>query len=163
MKILIVDEEQKEAERLQAVVQEFGHTAILTYTAEQAIAAAVAETPDIAIIDTRLPDRPGLDLFRSLRRKPQTRQMFVILANPDTSDEELFFGFNYCSDAHWSRPIEADLLRKVLTLFAEEPDAPDKSYDRFAHHWNKIWDAENDEDYSLEKPLPALRQRINRS
>ncbi len=163
MKILIVDDDPYEVKRLQALVEEYGHQVYTASTGAQALSVLAAEQPDWMILDTGLPDMSGLDVLRQIRLNPDTRQVGVVLVNPNPNDEEVVFGFTYFSDAHWQHPVDANALRRLLALCAEGPDTAEGELEkaRFVQDmWSDKWDAEakRDESYSLERTLDRIRQ-----
>lgn len=77
------------------------------------------EQPSIAIINTVLPDVRGMELFYQLRTHPLLCSTFVILANPQPTEDEILEGFCLHSDLHWQHPIDEAELTNILTQAAQ--------------------------------------------
>jgi two-component system, OmpR family, phosphate regulon response regulator PhoB len=144
LRVLIADNDPNEVERLRKTLADLGHEVLTTDTGSDALRIAEGQQPDVAIFDTILRDFSGLALLRQLRLNPDTRQMVVILIHPDPKDDDVFFGFRYCSDMQLPRPAPTDELVFFLSRVASVTDEGGPRRDRFAHHWSPIWDAERD-------------------
>ena len=65
-KLLLVDDDDPLRSRLARALRDRGLTCVEAANAEQALAVARAEQPDLALVDLRLPDRNGLEVVRDL-------------------------------------------------------------------------------------------------
>jgi two-component system, NtrC family, response regulator AtoC len=66
--VLIVDDEQSVTESFAAVFEQQGHhTVTRAHTGEDAIAAFEAARPDLVLLDLRLPDMSGVDVYARIR------------------------------------------------------------------------------------------------
>lgn len=68
LRILIVNEDMRSADRLKDVLLELGYSTTLTaYSAKRALVAAADFSPSVALLDLELPDMTGFQLARKLR------------------------------------------------------------------------------------------------
>ncbi|HJV70781.1 response regulator [Ideonella sp.] len=69
------------------------------------IACALAQRPDLILLDLQLPDMSGVDVLRALRPEPSLAQCrFIALsanAMPDDVSQALSAGFN----EYWTKPL----------------------------------------------------------
>jgi two-component system, OmpR family, KDP operon response regulator KdpE len=66
--ILIIDDEEQIRRAVSAALSENGTRVLQAGTATEGIELAAAENPDLFVLDLGLPDRPGLEVCRELRR-----------------------------------------------------------------------------------------------
>lgn len=115
MNVLIVDDNKAAADLLQELLGLHDHTARCTYTAQQALDAAAAESFDAALIDLTLPDFPGTEVARRLRASTAegTPKLLIAISGFSAQDtngqaaEGLF-------DHHLQKPIDIDKLGRLL-------------------------------------------------
>src|SRR5579883_1474927 len=119
MKVLVVEDDPVEVQRITSIIKSAGHLMLCTGNGEQAYQTALSERPDVAIIKTILPDMRGMELFYRIRIHPALREMIVILSNPLPAEDEVLEGFCLYSDFHWQWPLDEADLRKVLELLAQ--------------------------------------------
>ena len=66
--VLIVDDERPVTDAFAAFFEKHGsHTVTCAYTGEEAIAAYEASRPDLVLLDLRLPDMTGFDVYAKIR------------------------------------------------------------------------------------------------
>lgn len=75
---LIVDDGTAGCRTLQLHLQAQGHATTTAHSLDDGLAAALAETPDLIIMDIRMPGRSGLDGLPELKGKlPATRVIMI--------------------------------------------------------------------------------------
>jgi len=95
-KILIVEDEKMLAEMYHDRFVQAGFEAILAYSAEEGIEAALKEKPDLILLDILLPRENGIGFLGKLRKNPEIASIKVVAFSnyddPDTKKEALKFG-----------------------------------------------------------------------
>ncbi len=66
-RILVVEDTPAYAEALERTLALEGHRVLLATRAQEALARASAEPPDLVVLDLGLPDRDGYHVLRELR------------------------------------------------------------------------------------------------
>ncbi len=66
-RVLIVDDTDIVRIALEKAVQRMGHSAVSTSDSVEALALAVKDPPDLALVDYRMPRMDGAELFEELR------------------------------------------------------------------------------------------------
>ena len=86
-RILIVDDDESLAAVLAHYFRRAGHTPLPAPTGHAALLAARAH-PDVILLDLGLPDIPGDEVLRRLKRDPYTAQIPVVVVSgePDAAD-----------------------------------------------------------------------------
>jgi CheY-like chemotaxis protein len=92
-RILVVEDDESFATILRDLARELGFQCILTHSANDGVAAALAYRPDAVLLDVNLPDHSGLGVLDQLKRNPQTRHVPVhVLSVEDYTQEALARG-----------------------------------------------------------------------
>lgn len=112
IKILIVEDEALVAMALQRELGVRGFACIVAATAESAVALAIAELPDIVLMDIRLTgERDGIGAAREIRRSTTIPICFVSgYYKDDVSLSDL--GFE--PTAFLQKPVSADAIAKII-------------------------------------------------
>jgi CheY-like chemotaxis protein len=111
--VLIVDDNQAAADLLQELLELQDHTARCSYTGQEALDMAAGERFDAALVDLTLPDVPGIEVARRLRRaaahgEPPLLVAISGYAAGDARDADGVF------DHHLQKPIDFDVLDRIL-------------------------------------------------
>src|SRR5262245_57986929 len=106
-KILCVDDDPYLTDLLRYALTRHGHTVQLAASGSSALLLALANRPDLILLDGKLPDMDGFDLctrFRSSLRVP------VIMLTARTADEEILSGFDNGADDYITKPFSMQIL-----------------------------------------------------
>jgi two-component system, NtrC family, response regulator AtoC len=85
-KILIVDDEKLVRWTLRQKCEEWGYEAVEAETGQRALQAVRGETPDLVLLDVRLPDLSGLEVLEKLKESGEAPPTIMITANPQLDD-----------------------------------------------------------------------------
>ncbi len=85
-KVLVVDDEKLVRWSLRQKCQEWGYQAMEAEDAATALRVAHAESPDLVLLDVRLPDASGLEVLKELKRTGDARAVIMITADPQLED-----------------------------------------------------------------------------
>jgi len=88
VRVLIVEPEAVFAKLLAILIQDAGGLALVTATAEAAIAAIASFRPRMLVVDLVLPRTSGLALIDAVVHNPQTHDI-VVVAMTSSDDPEL--------------------------------------------------------------------------
>jgi signal transduction histidine kinase len=138
-KILIVDDEFDIRLSLSTILEAQGYTTTTVGCAREALDAVHQETPDLVLLDIRLPDQNGFDVCHQLRDEPQTTLLPVILITALNPQQEKVKGIEAGADDFLSKPInKAELLARVRSLLRIK-DLHDMAQSQAAHlaEWNR--------------------------
>jgi len=110
--LLVIDDEPSVQYAFRRVFGDEGVTVLAAQTAAEGRARAVADRPDVIVLDIQLPDGSGLDLFRELHEHDPKRPVIFITAHgtTDTAIEAMKGGaFDYLV-----KPLDLDRLSALL-------------------------------------------------
>ena len=114
LKVLIVDDNQDAAHMLAMYLEVQGHAVSVEYNARAALARAIAEPPQVCLLDIGLPDMDGNQLARSLRQHPQTRDAVLVAISGYGQEPDRALareaGFNH----YFVKPVNAEQLSGLL-------------------------------------------------
>jgi two-component system response regulator AtoC len=85
-KVLIVDDEKLVRWSLGQKCQEWGYQVVEAETGASALRVAREESPDLVLLDVRLPDLGGLEVLQQLKQNGDARAVIMITADPQLDD-----------------------------------------------------------------------------
>jgi DNA-binding response OmpR family regulator len=114
-KILIVEDEVDMAGGLQFNLEARGFTVVLARDGEAGYRAAVAEHPDLVLLDVMLPKRTGYDVCRALRKAQPALPILMLTARGQ--EDEVVLGLKLGADDYVKKPFSvAELMARIETL-----------------------------------------------
>jgi two-component system, response regulator RegA len=110
--LLVVDDDVVFRTRLVRAFEARGLEVTAAGSVDEAIAAAQAETPELALVDLRLPTRSGLDVVRALKTLDETTTIVVLTGYGSiaTAVESVRLG----AAAYLTKPVDADQILTAL-------------------------------------------------
>jgi len=85
-KVLIVDDEKLVRWSLRQKCEEWGYHVLEADNGAAALRVAQHETPDLVLLDVRLPDSNGIELLEQLKKSGDARAVIMITADPQLED-----------------------------------------------------------------------------
>lgn len=84
-RLLIVEDDPDAAQILRDMLERDGFTADIAATGREALAAARSGVYSALLVDLHLPDADGIGLIRTLRARPETRDLPVVVVSGDAA------------------------------------------------------------------------------
>jgi two-component system cell cycle response regulator/two-component system cell cycle response regulator DivK len=118
-KVMLVEDNNMNARLLEHVLIRDGFELVIFSSAEEAIAAAVSEMPDIILMDIQLPGMDGLDAARQLKNESATSMIPIvaITAHAMNGDEDRILQSG--CEGYISKPINTRDVTAKLKSFLE--------------------------------------------
>ncbi len=110
--ILIVDDERLVRWSLRKKFEEWGYTVTEAETAAGALEQWRAQSPDLVLLDVRLPDRSGVELLTQMR--PESEHTAVIMVTADPQLEDVKTALRSGAYDFLTKPFHFDELRVTL-------------------------------------------------
>ncbi len=85
-KVLIVDDEKLVRWSLRQKCEEWGYHVLEADNGTAALRVAQHETPDLVLLDVRLPDSNGIEILEQLKKTGDARAVIMITADPQLED-----------------------------------------------------------------------------
>jgi len=103
--ILIVEDNEKNMKLVRDILAHHGHRVIEAATGEDGVRLALAEKPELILMDIQLPDISGVEALARIRREPALDAVPVLAVSasvmPDEQQRIVSSGF----DAFIAKPI----------------------------------------------------------
>jgi CheY-like chemotaxis protein len=121
MKILYVEDNDDNVYVVRNRLTRIGHTVVVATDGEQGVAMAIAERPDLILMDLRMPGLDGWEATRRLKEHTDTRHIPVIAlsAHAMTGDREKALAAG-CDD-YDTKPIDFARLRGKIDAALAKP------------------------------------------
>ena len=85
-KIMIVDDERLVRWSLRQKCEEWGYLVVEADAGEPGLRLAQRESPDLVLLDVRLPDLSGIEVLEQLKKNGDARAVIMITADPQLDD-----------------------------------------------------------------------------
>lgn len=116
LRVLVVEDEWALRASLASLFEAAGHRADFAADGRNGLALALAEAPDVLVLDLGLPGLDGLSLCRELRARADRHIPVLMLTARDALDDKLQ-GFAVGADDYLVKPFAgAELLARCLAL-----------------------------------------------
>ncbi|PWB69130.1 MAG: hypothetical protein C3F07_20100 [Anaerolineales bacterium] len=110
-KILIVEDDLDIAEMLNAYFRVQGYDVFTVNWGEDGVRAAQTISPDLIILDIRLPDIDGFEVARRLRDDRRTQEIPIIFLTEKRERTDRLQGFEVGADDYITKPFDVQELR----------------------------------------------------
>ena len=100
--ILVVDDEAKIVEVLQSYLEKEGFRVVCAYSGSEALSQFDHYAPVLVILDLMLPDLPGEEVCRAIRKKSRAP---VIMLTAKTEEEDILKGLGIGADDYVTKPF----------------------------------------------------------
>ncbi len=131
-RILIVEDEVSLVTMMRYNLEKRGYQVDEAGDGLEALSRIKEAPPDLVLLDWMLPGLSGIEICRQLRRRPETRDLPIILVTARADDQDAVRGLNTGADDYISKPFSIDaLLARVQALLRRAGGAPEKGEIRF--------------------------------
>lgn len=115
--ILVVEDEAALAAMLRYNLERQGYSVEEAADGEEALLHLAEGPPDLVLLDWMLPRMSGIEVCRQLRRRPETRELPIIIVTARAEDQDAVRGLNIGADDYITKPFSIDaLLARVRAL-----------------------------------------------
>ena len=83
---MVVDDERLVRWSLRQKCEEWGYQVVEADAGEPALKLAQQESPDLVLLDVRLPDISGIEVLEQLKKNSDARAVIMITADPQLDD-----------------------------------------------------------------------------
>jgi twitching motility two-component system response regulator PilH len=115
--VLVVDDSPTDRQFLSDLLAKNGYQVSTAENAEEAMAKAKSQKPDLVLMDVVMPGQNGFQATRALTRDEATKHIPVIICTSKGQDTDKTWGLKQGAKDYVVKPIvAADLLKKIAAL-----------------------------------------------
>jgi two-component system cell cycle response regulator DivK len=120
MKILIVEDNEKNLKLFSVIIKSLGYETLTARNGEEGVTIAKKDSPDLILMDIQMPVMDGITALNILKSDERTKNIPVIALTSYamTGDRERFLGLGF--SAYISKPIDKDGFIKAIENILKE-------------------------------------------
>jgi len=119
-KILLVDDSKTSLFVTQMILRKEPYDLLTAPDGAKGVATALAESPDLILMDVVMPGMNGFEAVQELRSHDQTRQTPVIMVTTRGEEPNVEAGFACGCNDYVTKPVDGvTLLSKIRSLLAQ--------------------------------------------
>jgi two-component system response regulator CpxR len=111
-RILLVDDEREYVHTLSERLQTRNLPAEVVYDGEQALAVLASESPEVMVLDLKMPGIDGIEVLRRVKRDHP--EVEVIILTGHGSDREKELAMELGAFAYLQKPVDIDVLAETM-------------------------------------------------
>ncbi|HLQ66308.1 MAG TPA: HD domain-containing phosphohydrolase [Candidatus Limnocylindrales bacterium] len=116
--ILVVDDDRRVVDLLQISLTQNGYKVNTALTGEEGLEAVRRETPDLIILDLRLPKKTGFEVCAALKSSKDTAHIPIVMVSASAEVDARLQGLMHGADDYLTKPFSPkELLIKVRRIF----------------------------------------------
>lgn len=124
-RILIVEDEPDMARVLQYNLKQAGYQTMVAHDGASALEAMRNPVPDLVLLDWMLPDLPGTEVCRQMRRNEETNHTPVVMVTAKGEEIDRVVGFELGVDDYVVKPFSVrELLLRVSAILGRRVPKP---------------------------------------
>lgn len=113
-KILIADDNLQIRMLVTASLRSLGHDLLQAVDGEDALETAIAEVPDLVLLDVTMPKLDGFEVLSFMRKRPETADIKVVMLTTAAQQADRKHGAELGCDDYLVKPFEPSQLRDVV-------------------------------------------------
>src|SRR5581483_1811529 len=119
-KILIVDDETRNLDALEVMLEPTGCNCVRATSADEALLALLRHEFAAMVLDIRMPGMSGIELARLIKQRKRTQDVPILFLTAHlVDDEDILRGYGAGAVDYLSKPITADVLRSKIAVFVD--------------------------------------------
>jgi CheY-like chemotaxis protein len=111
--VLLVDDNPKGLEFLQARLHALGYRTTVAHNGEAALDRFRHDAPSLVVLDVTMPEMNGYQTCRELKRLDKKIPIIILTAKSDPADR--FWAFQSGADAFLNKPIDPNVVMQQIT------------------------------------------------
>jgi CheY-like chemotaxis protein len=116
-KVLICDDDPVILRLLQVNLEIEGYDVVIAHHGEEAVDKALAETPDLVLLDIMMPRMDGYEACRQIRSHDETKEVPIVFLSARAQQSDIDKGRAYGVSDYLTKPFDpTDLLEVIERL-----------------------------------------------
>lgn len=108
--VLVVDDSEDNARFLEYDLSDDGFDVIIALGGDECLTQAVTCSPDLILLDMRMPGLSGIETLEKLKSFAETRDIPVIMVSASNADESIIKALDYGANDYVSKPVMYPVL-----------------------------------------------------
>ncbi|HEV3193690.1 MAG TPA: winged helix-turn-helix domain-containing protein [Polyangiaceae bacterium] len=125
-RVLVIEDEADLLEVLQYNLTQAGHRPFAAATGEAGLRLAHEVRPEVVLLDLMLPDVPGTNVAKALRREPDTQLVPIIMVTARAEEVDRVVGFELGADDYVVKPFSVRELMLRIDAVLRRGRAPEQ-------------------------------------
>jgi two-component system, OmpR family, phosphate regulon response regulator PhoB len=124
-RILVVEDERDLQEVLAYNFRQAGHEVLQALRGEEGLRLARQHRPDLVCLDLMLPDLPGTEVCKTLKKDAQTKDIPVLMLTAKGEEIDRVVGFELGADDYVTKPFSVrELLLRIQAILRRTVATP---------------------------------------
>ena len=119
--ILIVEDDAEVSRIFSQILESNGYHVTGVRRTGEAMRLISYNVPDLILLDVMMPDFPGLEVCRLLRRDLRTADVPIVIISAMTSPEDVRAGMRAGADVYLGKPVGYDELVRAVRMLVGDP------------------------------------------
>ncbi len=116
-KILVVDDSRTAMMMNKMILAKHPFTIVTACNGREGVEKALAELPDLILMDVVMPEMNGFDALRAIRDKAETKDTPVIMVTTRSEAENVEVGYEIGCNDYITKPVNGpELIEKIRGL-----------------------------------------------
>jgi twitching motility two-component system response regulator PilH len=107
-KILLVDDSPTQTLQFKAMLELMGHEVITAENGRDGVKMAIAEQPDIILMDIVMPDMNGFQATRQIAKGTETKHIPVIIVSSKNQETDKVWGQRQGAKGYITKPVDSN-------------------------------------------------------
>jgi DNA-binding response OmpR family regulator len=124
-RVLIVEDDAAIIELLRFLLEQEGLEVEVAHDGLEALDKMETFSPDLVLLDLRLPKLEGMDVLWEMRQNPRWSNVPVVVVSVDSSPQTMLQGWRLGVDSYFIKPFDPDelirVVRRILSVSRPEP------------------------------------------
>jgi two-component system phosphate regulon response regulator PhoB len=113
-RILVIEDERDLQRVLEYNLRQAGHHVTCAVRGQEGLELARQNRPDLVLLDLMLPDVPGTDVCKALRRDPKAKDLGIVMLTAKAEEIDRVLGFELGADDYVVKPFSVrELLLRI--------------------------------------------------
>lgn len=108
--VLIVDDSPTEVHVLSGILTKLGHSVIHAENGEMGVEMALAEKPDLILMDVVMPGMNGFQATRQIAKNPATQHIPIIIVTTKNQETDRVWGLRQGAKDYVTKPVDETIL-----------------------------------------------------
>lgn len=127
-KVVVIEDEADILEIMEYNLVREGYRVLTSKNGEEGLARVRKELPELVLLDLMLPGIDGIEVCRSLKRDPETRNIPIIMVTAKGEESDVVLGLGVGADDYITKPFSPkELLARIRAVLRRGPLKEDRS------------------------------------